>query len=204
MNTPAAGSTNGSTEAPIKNGSSAANLPQLPVHHMELNLKLLEQLFNTMDPSPFHERDLDDDAAEYILSWAEELPRKAPVDLVIHLETAATHGDTQPLIRDAVHNYFAYRHRLNRLEMKRLMKQGQLSLVVGILFLAICLLLSGLLLSHAASTWQGFFKEGLTIAGWVAMWKPLEIYLYEWWPIQRRGRILDKLSRMSVTVRTPR
>ncbi len=171
---------------------------------MELNLKLLEQLFNTMDPSPFHERDLDDDAAEYILSWAEELPRKAPVDLVVHLETAAPHTDAQPLIRDAVHNFFAYRHRLNRLEMKRLMKQGQLSLVVGVLFLAICLLLSGLLLPHTASTWQGFFKEGLTIAGWVAMWKPLEIYLYEWWPIRRRGQILDKLSRMSVTVRTPR
>jgi hypothetical protein len=41
----------------------------------------------------------------------------------------------------------------------------------------------------------------MTIAGWVALWRPLEIYLYEWWPLRRRGQILDKLSRMAVEVR---
>jgi hypothetical protein len=57
------------------------------------------------------------------------------------------------------------------------------------------------LLSKNTSTLSSFFKEGLTIAGWVAMWRPIEIYLYEWWPLRRRGQILDKLSRMAVEVR---
>ena len=74
------------------------------VHHIELNLQDVEQLFNTMDPSLFHEKDLDDDASEFILSWAQEF------------------------------------HRPER---------------------------------------------------------PLEIYLYEWWPLRRRGQILDKLSWMA-------
>ena len=39
------------------------------------------------------------------------------------------------------------------------------------------------------------------IAGWVAMSRPLEIYLYEWWPLRRRGQIFEKLSRMRVEVR---
>jgi hypothetical protein len=43
--------------------------------------------------------------------------------------------------------------------------------------------------------------EGLLIVGWVAMWRPLEIFLYEWWPTRRRCRGFDKLSRIRVIVR---
>jgi hypothetical protein len=40
----------------------------------------------------------------------------------------------------------------------------------------------------------------LTIAGWVAMWRPMQIYLYDWWPVRRRGRVYAKLSEMPVQV----
>ena len=175
---------------------------QLPgVHHIELNLQSIDQLFNTMDPSPFHEKDLDDDAAEFILSWAQEFHRPEPVDLIVHLEKMPDGHNAQRLVEDAVHHYFAYRARLNELEFKRLMKQGRLSLLVGLSFLAACFLIIELVVSKNPGTFPSFFKEGLTIAGWVAMWRPLEIYLYEWWPLRRRGQILDKLSRMAVEVR---
>ena len=54
---------------------------------IELNLGRLSQLFNSFDPSPFHERDLDQDAEEYIVSSAEEVPRQRPLSLVIYLPT---------------------------------------------------------------------------------------------------------------------
>src|SRR5689334_24520927 len=100
-------------------------------HHIELNLRDIEQLFNTMDPSPFHEKDLDDDAAEFILSWAQEFHRHEPVDLIIHLQKPLDRDNAQHVVENAVHNFFAYRARLNSLEFKRLMKQGRLSLFVG-------------------------------------------------------------------------
>jgi hypothetical protein len=175
---------------------------QMPrVHHIELNLHDVDQLFNTMDPSPFHEKDLDDDAAEFILSWAQEFHRPEPVDLIVHLEKMPDGHNAQRLVEDAVHHYFAYRARLNELEFKRLMKQGRLSLLVGLSFLAACFLVIELVVAKNFSAIPSFFKEGMTIAGWVAMWRPLEIYLYEWWPIRRRGQILEKLSRMAVEVR---
>jgi hypothetical protein len=182
--------------------SPAPLAEQMPgVHHIELSLHDVDQLFNTMDPSPFHEKDLDDDAAEFILSWAQEFHRPEPVDLIVHLEKLPDGHNAQGLVEDAVHHYFAYRARLNELEFKRLMKQGRLSLFVGLSFLAACFLVIELVVSKNLSTFPSFFKEGLTIAGWVAMWRPLEIYLYEWWPLRRRGQILDKLSRMAVEVR---
>lgn len=161
-------------------------------------------MFNTMDPSPFHERDLDDDAAEFILSWAEEFHRPEPVDLIVHLETVEDVSVAQRIISEAVHHYFEYQARLNRLAFKRLMSQGRMSLMVGLGFLIACLLLLEFVPAGKGTTIGSFLKEGITIAGWVAMWRPLEIYLYEWWPLRRRGQVLDKLSRMSVDVRRSR
>ena len=174
--------------------------PMPGVHHIELNLHDLDQLFNTMDPSPFHEKDLDHDAEEFIVSWAQEFHRHEPVDLIIHLATLPDGHNAQRVAEDAIHNYFAYRSRLNELEFKRLMKQGRMSLLVGVSFLAVCFLIIEFLVLNRPAAFP-FLKEGLTIAGWVAMWKPLEIYLYDWWPLRRRGQIFEKLSRMPIEVR---
>jgi hypothetical protein len=55
-------------------------------HRIEIYLNDLSQLFNSMDPSPFHEKDLDDDAEEFIVSWAQEYPVRDPIILVISSE----------------------------------------------------------------------------------------------------------------------
>src|SRR6185436_17273856 len=170
-------------------------------HRIELNLREVDQLFNTMDPSPFHEKDLDRDAEEFILSWAQEFQRHEAVDLIVHLEKVPESHNAQRLVENAVHNYFAYRARLNELEFKRLMKQGRISLLVGLAFLFLCFGVIELVAPPTTTAWPGFLKEGLTIAGWVAMWKPLEIYLYDWWPLRRRGQVFAKLSQMPVEVR---
>jgi len=153
-----------------------------------------------MDPSPFHERDLDDDAEEFIVSWAREFPRRDPVSLVVHVDQLPGHGDARHLLETAVHNYFAYRAKLNRHEFRHLLKEGRTSLIIGLAFLAACTLMSQLL-RQRAGTLPIVLREGLIIAGWVAMWRPMEIFLYEWWPLLRRGRLYEKLSRMRVEVR---
>lgn len=166
---------------------------------IELKLHDLNQLFNSMDPSPFIEKDLDDDAEEFIVSWARELPPNAPVKLRVHLDQWPTE-DPKELIEQAVHNYFAHRAELTDLEFRNLMKQGRTSLLIGLSCLATCLVISQTLLHGDAGTWASIMRESLTIAGWVAMWRPMEIYLYDWWPLRRRGQIFAKLSQMPVDV----
>jgi len=168
-------------------------------HCIELKLRDTSQLFNSMDPSPFVEKDLDDDAEEFIMSWAQEFPPGAPVKLRIYLEQWPTE-DPGEMIRQAVHNYFAHRATLIQLEFRRLMKQGRTSLLIGLVFLAACLIVIRTLVPVEAGTWAGMLRESLTIAGWVAMWRPMQIYLYDWWPLRRRGRIYAKLSAMPVEV----
>jgi hypothetical protein len=35
----------------------------------------------------------------------------------------------------------------------------------------------------------GIIRESLLIGGWVAMWRPMEILLYDWWPIRAEARL---------------
>jgi hypothetical protein len=37
-------------------------------------------------------------------------------------------------------------------------------------------------------------REGVTILGWVALWRPLEVALYDWWPLWERGRLLRRVA----------
>lgn len=175
--------------------------PPGTVHRVELNLRDINQLFNTIDPSPFHEKDLDRDAEEFMVSWTREFPLREPVDLVIYLRELPDGKDFAPMIEQAIHHYFAYRARLNHREFRQLMQDGRHSLLIGGLFLATCLIVSRVLLGQASGNFLSVARESLTIVGWVAMWRPMEIFLYEWWPLRRRWRIYEKMSRMKVAVR---
>jgi hypothetical protein len=44
-------------------------------------------------------------------------------------------------------------------------------------------------------------REGLIILGWVANWRPIEIFLYDWWPLVRKRRLLERLADATVIVR---
>src|ERR1035441_1058291 len=166
-------------------------------HTISLKLRDMNQLFNSMDPSPFIEKDLDDDAEEFIVSWAQEFSPKAPIKLRIYLDQWPAE-DPKELIRTAVHNHFDRPAKITNLEFKRLLRQGRTSLLIGLLFLSACLLLSKMLLGHEAGTWAAVMRESLTIAGWVAMWRPMQIYLYDWWPLLQLRLVFTKLSHMPV------
>jgi len=168
-----------------------------PVSLIQLNLHELNQLFNSMDPSPFPERDLDQDADEYIVSWAREYPMDEPFALRVHLERLPA-TDPTPLITDAIHHYYDYRAGIADLEFRRIMREGRVALITGLLFLATCLLIRHFVPENG--DWAGYVRESLTIAGWVGMWRPMEMYLYDWWPVLRRARVFRKLSAMPVEV----
>ncbi|MGE5624532.1 MAG: hypothetical protein ACM3ZT_03175 [Bacillota bacterium] len=169
-------------------------------HKIEVRLENLRQFFNSMDPSPFYERDLDPDAEHFIVSWAQEFRTREPVHLVLHLESPFTEHQ-QAMVEEAVHNHFGNEARLARLEFRQLLRVGSRSLAIGLAALAACLLAVSLL-----NGWDGalvnLLRQSLLIGGWVAMWQPMQIYLYGWWPLRRRRRIYEKLAHMPVELTT--
>lgn len=180
---------------------SPSSPPREARHLIEVKVAEIHQLFNSMDPSPFHERDLDHDAEQFIVSWAQEFPSHAALELRVHLERRPEGvADPQAMIAESIRHYFQYRADMTRREFRQLMKEGRVSLAIGLAFLAACeVLAQSLPITH--DTWHDMMRQGLTIIGWVAMWRPLEIYLYRWWPVLRLERVYRNLSTMIVTVK---
>ena len=170
-----------------------------PVHQIELRIVELSELFNSMDPTPFHHRDLDLDAQEFLESWALEFPQGSHFRIIVHIEKMSKE-DPAPLVAVAIHNYFKYKVVLLKRNLRVMLQEGRTSLLIGLCFLALCLLGADALAGFSNNTFLRVLKESLLIGGWVAMWRPMQIFLYDWWPMVRRGRIYSNLGRASVHV----
>ena len=179
---------------------SAALEPVRTEARIELRLRELAQLFDSFDPAPFHEKDLDQSAEEFIVSWALEYPPDTPLLFRLHLPRDQQRLEPERVVKDAIHNYFTYRSGIARLDVRRTLQHGRQSLLVGVSFLVACMGLRVLWRSVASGEWARIVDEGLLILGWVAMWKPLELLLYDWWPPRRKKRTYDNLARMRVEV----
>ncbi len=166
---------------------------------IEMRLNSVRQLFNSLDPAPFPEKDLDREAESYIVDSVREFAIDMPLKLVFYLPREEME-EASDLAR-SIHNYFAYRLRVTSRDLTFLLRQGRLTLLIAIAFLLACLSLRQIVLAFDDSSIAHVVAEGLLITGWVAMWRPIEILLYEWWPIRRRCRVAAKLTTMPVEVR---
>ena len=172
----------------------------LPVHHLELRVRELAQLFNSMDPTPFLNKDLDREAEAFIETWAMGFPPASRLHITIHLERLPTEGDPSALMTEAIHNYFDYKAGLVRGDLKQLLRQGRTSLLIGLSFVTVCLIAADAIGQHGTGTAFTIARESLTIVGWVAMWRPLQTFLYDWWPLARRIRVYKNLRQAHVRV----
>jgi hypothetical protein len=171
---------------------------------IEVRLRELAQLFNVMDPSPFYDRDLDAAAEEFIVAWARELPHDTELELVVHLATAPESDDRAAGTEEAVQHYFKTRAEMKGRELRLLLRQGRFALMIGLGFLFACFAAGELAQRmFPGGPWSEFVEMGLQIVGWVAMWRPLEIFLYDWWPVRQHQRLLQRLERMKVRLVLP-
>lgn len=173
----------------------------LAAGEIKLRLSRIEQLFNSLDPSPFHERDLDADAEEYIVGWAREFPADAALSIRIELPAEEARRARERGTAVAIANYFGYRAGLIERELRELFRMGRRYLAIGLVVLALCLLAGQLLRAHVdGNPLMRTVEESLLILGWVANWKPLETFLYDWWPIRRRLRLYRRLAAVEAEV----
>lgn len=165
---------------------------------IEVSVDAPDRLFHELDPSPLVGRDLDEQVESYILSCAREM-RSERYALALHVPRQMMPGDTEgEALCDAIRAYFAYRRDEEARKLRSLMREGRQSAAIGLAFLFVCGALGLLAVRAFPAPLGSFLNEGLLIIGWVANWRPLEIFLYDWRPIRREWRILDGLSRMPI------
>jgi hypothetical protein len=164
-----------------------------------VRLNRLDQLFNSLDPSPFHEKDLDRDAEDFIVGWLRDIGDK-PFRICIGLPSgeAKVKGSE---IEQAIHHHFEYRVKDEQRNLRLQFRRGRIALLIGVVFLTACLLLRALLTGALSAPFDVLVGESLLIIGWVAMWGPLDVFLYGWWPIVERLRVFRRLAKVEIEVR---
>lgn len=184
--------------SPVRHGHPSVYHRENGTWLIEIKLRELRQLFHHLDPAPFREKDLEPAAEAYIEDAVREIGTREPCKLVVHLPAAEHESEDARTLPEAVGHYFEYRAQQARADLHQLLWRGIASLFIGLAFLFACLWLRH---SLAAVGGYGVLPEGLLIIGWVALWRPVEIFLYDWWPIRRRQRRFEAIARMPVEVR---
>jgi hypothetical protein len=167
---------------------------------IEVHVPELRLLFNPIDPSPPREKDLDAKAEEFIVSWARSLRRDARLALRVDVDKPEVPPEAE-MVGDATREFFRQRSLSASRRLSQLFRVGRTSLVIGVAFLALAVTLAGLVSGAIGeSAFAALLRESMVIGGWVAMWRPLEIFLYDWWPILAERKLYDRLSVMPVSV----
>jgi hypothetical protein len=179
------------------------NRGSAPAEAIELRVNEIAQLFHSLDPFPFREKDLDKEVEEYIVSWALELSKDQPIKIIIQLPEKEVHTNVASVLAGAFARYFSYRAEFLQRELNELSRIGRRDLAIGITILFACLVLSRLAAKYLAEDeFSSLVQNSLLILGWVANWRPFEIFLYERWPLKRRRDLYRRLSAASLEIKT--
>lgn len=183
------------TGTPVSGGADAPAV-------LDLHVGELRQLFNSMDPAPFRKRDLDPKAQAYIVDWAQELPPGRPLQLVVHLDAQDPTAADAAMLEEAVDEYFRQRALATRRSLRKLFRTGRFSLLIGVLFVGAAAVVGESIASFVSKgRYATLIHESVVIGAWVALWRPMEIFLYDWWPVRAEARLYERLSRLQVRLR---
>jgi hypothetical protein len=166
---------------------------------IEIRLSNLVQFFNSLDPSPFRDKDLDDDAERYIVDSVRAFPLKTRLKLIFYLP-AEHHEQASKVIPYAIDNFFDFRASMATRELYSTLYEGRVALLLGFVFLIVCISLRSVLGFLSVRPLGTILLEGLSIVGWVAMWRPIQIFLYDWWSLYRKKKVFEKIRDMAIEI----
>ncbi|MGZ5278676.1 MAG: hypothetical protein ACXWC9_01965 [Pseudobdellovibrionaceae bacterium] len=168
---------------------------------VEVRIKESQQLFDARDPAPFRERDLDDDFVEYIVSSAQEFSNSTPLKIVIYIESKGAKEIEKESIQEAIRSYFIYQTERQSIALKNFVRRANIYLAIGILILFTCLGVAQGLTTTDQPGPAGILREGIVIFGWVSVWKPIELLLFDWFPLYEKLRLYRKISITELDIR---
>jgi hypothetical protein len=142
---------------------------------------------------------LQTDAEEFIVEEAEALPGKAAININVHL--ALSEVKHREDIAPAIRRHFCYRREQSQKEYKRIFKYGWRILFIALGLLAVIFTITEIAFYYLPDNKPLLFiHESFIILSWVALWRPLELLLYEWYPVKTEINLFSRLEHSNVQV----
>lgn len=171
---------------------------------VDLYLSDIHYLFQTPEVDPFLGENIEASGIDQLIDTMNARPggRNQIRKIAVHLPEAKIVSNLTPVIRTAITNFSNAQIRLAAQKKREIWLEGQRSLRIGLVFWAICLALS-LLFEEVIFTRHvlgRLFGEGFIIAGWVGLWRPAELLLYDWRPYSREIKRYEEIKTMDVSI----
>lgn len=174
-------------------------MPDASTHDIHLVLSDPRELFDAPPLDPIGGQPYADTGVERILNRIRPRPDR-PVRTTLRLPAAARTPDLEARVRAGLQQYCDLRIGHIGNNVASLRQEGLATLWRGLIFLALCMLGSQVLgePKFLPGILARFLDEGLIIAGWVALWYPLDALLYQHWPLKRERRLYEQLRGMEL------
>ena len=164
-----------------------------------LDVHNVKQLFATFDPSPFTETSLNTTAAQFIASEAWYAPRRHRFVIALSIRGRPAETEDAARLEDVLQMHFARLAAGEDQNFRKLIRAGVISLAIGICVLALCTMLSRAVdNSSLPDGWREGLRDGISVFGWVANWRPTQILFYDWWPVRRSRNLYRRLATAKV------
>ena len=165
---------------------------------LDVTVGSMEQLFDNRDPAPFRDRDLDPGLVEYLLDAARDLAKVKPLRVEVWLGTSPSVDVPQ-----ALRAYF--QHEIDRTNRQRReqVRAGLIGLAIAVAAVIVLITIANVVDRRLTGTFGIALREALVISGWVLMWRPLDVLVYDRITWLRNRRVLESIRDASIAVRTP-
>lgn len=170
-----------------------------PVSTVSVRVKRLGQLFNSLDPSPFWDQDLDKEAAEFVENEFRDKPRER--SWVLNIVAADAGGYSEHDVKEAIKHYYQRSADSIRQQTREHYRTGRLALALGVGVFVACMIGRQLLTGFFPDRAPLIIEEGLIVLAWIALWLPTEHFVYDIAPLVRERKFLSQLCRLRVHVR---
>ena len=167
---------------------------------IEIKLSSIMQLFNSFDPAPFHEKEIDTAAEHYIIDTVKDFPAKTKFKLIIYLPKDLAESERAEKIKPAIQYHFKYRAMGAERKFRSHFRYGRMTMLIGLSFLTIALFIRQIVSHLNYQLTTQIFADALLIIGWAAMWEPVTVLLYELWPILQMKKVYLKISEMEIDI----
>jgi len=166
-----------------------------------LRLQSVEQMLLTSDAPLYSKRILKEDIETFIVEEAADIKPGVQINIIVHIPVDEVERAEE--VVTAIHRHFDLQKHKSEKQLKQTLRLGWRSLFIGFVFLCIMYLLtqaiSHLLPKGGLAT---TIHEFLIILGWVALWRPAELLLYEWYPFRRDADLFERIERSKIEVVT--
>lgn len=173
-------------------------------HELVLYLDDIQYLFTEPEP----DSDMYVSGIDYLYSEIKIYTRHDRFAVTIALPQEKMREDLGERTREKIKRYCHFKIRENEKDLLAQRHERSNALKVGLFVLVVGLVLAGIFTFIGQSGINTILAaicviigQGFVIAGWVAMWQPAELLLYDWWPYRRDIRIYEQIADANIVIK---